>query len=96
MLNLPEWYISPGNSISSPQVQIVDAAVDGVAHAAARHRQYHLIIRVGVDHRLDILPVCIQAHDNLTVLQGGTGILLRQNGIHVMRHFLQDHERLLL
>lgn len=79
-----------------PQVQIVDTAVDGVAHAAARHRQYHLIIRVGVDHRLDILPVCIQAHDNLTVLQGGTGILLRQNGIHVMRHFLQDHERLLL
>lgn len=77
MLNLPEWYISPGNSISSPQVQIVDTAVDGVAHAAARHRQYHLIIRVGVDHRLDILPVCIQAHDNLTVLQGGTGILLR-------------------
>lgn len=79
-----------------PQVQIVDTAVDGVAHAAARHRQYHLIIRVGVNHRLDILPVCIQAHDNLTVLQGGTGILLRQNGIHVMRHFLQDHERLLL
>ena len=31
-----------------------------------------------------------------SVLQVGTGILLRQNGIHVMRHFLQDHERLLL
>ena len=72
-------------------VQVVDAAVDGVAHRAARHRQHNFIIRVRVDDRLAVRLVRVPANLDLPGAQRGAGILPRQDGIDILWYFLDDH-----
>ena len=81
----------PGKEDQLPQVQIVDAAADGIPHTAARYRQDQLIVGVRVYDRLAVELVGVPCYQDIAALQGGAGLLLREKRIYIMRYFLYDH-----
>ena len=60
----------PGKEDQLPQMQVVDAAADGIPHTAARYRQDQLIVGVRVYDRLAVELVGVPCYHDIAALQG--------------------------